>query len=87
MPIVTLMVLCVILSGCTVTTYPPAPPPDGSATCESVCARDVEINCGLGPNCVEDCHDADRREREIGKRLPLACMTTAATCTERDQCR
>lgn len=80
--------IALALAGCTIVP-PPAPPDVPGATCETWCAHAAELGgCGLeADRCLQDCRDADKAERSIGRRQPLGCLTAARSCDEAMRCK
>lgn len=75
-----------LLAGCSVRQLPPA---DGNGTCGTA-AENLEKLGGCGrqvDDWAERCVDASRVKAEVGERLPLTCMTNAATCEAFRGCR
>lgn len=80
-----LAALCAL--SCTVTP-PVPPPPPGTPTCATACARMQTLQCPEGGNtpagasCLNVCWDAESN----GLKLPVACLTEAASCDAAERC-
>jgi len=83
------ILLAAALTGCSLTSYPPLPPPDGPGDCSSARANLERLGgCGRDVEGYEArCRDAQAAEAEIGLRHPVACMTAAVSCEELKACR
>jgi hypothetical protein len=75
---------------CVVTPPPPPPPvPPGDPTCGTACARLQALSCPEGGNtpagasCLNVCWDTENN----GLKLPLACLTNAASCDAAESCQ
>lgn len=82
-----ILIAC-LLAGCTLNPYPAPPDEEVPGTCASAEEnRDRLGGCGIGDDFEELCLDAEQAEAEIGIRLPVGCMTHAASCAEFKACR
>jgi hypothetical protein len=81
--------LAQLISGCSFSTRPPLPPPDGPGDCQTAHDNLARLGgCGVElDRFVADCQAATDAEASLGIRFPAGCISASETCDAAMQCR
>lgn len=78
-----------LLTGCTITPIPVAPPEDVGGTCETARAN-IERLGGCDQDMAtfaDDCAEKVELYESVGDRFPVGCLTVSKSCAKAEACK